>query len=57
MVAIDPFHFRDSVSDFTSDYKIDGQDGNFENVASNVPHTSGKNSSFDLMSSILISCF
>ncbi|XP_031636447.1 acetylcholine receptor subunit beta-like 2 isoform X2 [Contarinia nasturtii] len=42
-----PFHgyinemdVRDSMSDFTSDYKIDGQDGNFENIASNVPHTS-----------------
>lgn len=35
------------MSDFTSDYKIDGQDGNFENNASNVPHTSGKNTLFD----------
>lgn len=37
---------RDSVSDFTSDYKLDGQDGNFENIGSNMPHTSGKNSRF-----------
>lgn len=37
------------MSDFTSDYKIDGQDGNFENVGSHVPHTSGKNFQFDLI--------
>lgn len=36
---------RDSISDFTSDYKIDGQDGNFENnIGANMPHSSGKNS-------------
>lgn len=40
---------RDSVSDFTSDYKIDGHDGNFENHASNIPHTSGKKSHFDFL--------
>lgn len=43
--------FRDSVSDFTSDFT--NQDGNFENIASNVPHTSGKNSQFDLCPSII----
>lgn len=40
------FHYRDSVSDFTSEYKIDGQDGNFDNIASSMPHTSGKNKLF-----------
>lgn len=36
---------RDSISDFTSDYKIDGQDGNFENnIGASMPHSSGKNS-------------
>lgn len=33
-------NFRDSVSDFTSDYKIDGTDGNFESAASHMhPHS------------------
>lgn len=32
---------RDSISDFTSDYKIDG-DNNFESAASNMHHHSGK---------------
>lgn len=49
--------YRDSVSDFTSDYKLDGQDGNFENIGSNVPHTSGKNTWFDLSRIPFTSCF
>ncbi|XP_031618708.1 acetylcholine receptor subunit beta-like 2 [Contarinia nasturtii] len=47
-----PFHgyinemdVRDSMSDFTSEYKIDGEDGNFENNGSNVPHTSADSES------------
>lgn len=40
---------RDSISDFTSDYKIDGQDGNFENsIGANMPHSSGKDSIYSI---------
>ena len=31
---------RDSISDFPGDYK-DGQDGSFDNIGSNLPHSSG----------------
>lgn len=33
---------RDSISDYTSDYKIDGSDGNFESGGSHAHGTSGK---------------
>lgn len=36
--------FRDSISDFPNEYKtdgLDGLDGSFENINSNIPHSSG----------------
>lgn len=52
---INEIDVRDSVSDFTSDYKIDGHDSSYENnVGASMPHSSGERR--NLLSSPLRFC-